>query len=523
MKKFLCYKLSCNALFVVLVSGLFFWVTPGNLWSQPTEPATVIQDTGLILVLHGSDCGESWKRGEQNTIELTGKIKMPQWANQGTVFLNGWEVKYLSGDHGFGELGVVIHDIAVSNGLLEWKAISLLADDNFDDPYKACYTYTALVWNDGKIDAHPFHADGNTDPSTGACSGNQNFGELHANTALSQLTLSSYVFDKSFSSVKEVAVLPRGFSFAYLPYAKTDHHLLQIAYNFDHIERFIRQSGYGHLAKPLAATNTSQITSQINSGYVSWQTMTILKDNNDRQDYRFWEFFSAVAGDDVGIIQPPFAIQPIFHTDGACSSSPGGIETEDHIIEKVPFEYAVPVLTGWDLSYACGEDENVKELGVWLHDLQWDKKPGDLFGTLRYKISSILVDDDLKPSHLSSHKVQVFGIKGIVPLPDLVPVPTMGNTGYCIRNSVGGLTIVIHNQGNVDAMASITTVDLSTHGSFDIPTPAIPVGSTATLDTPPLPPTCFNANCHFTIKADSAKTVKESNEANNEVSDGCKG
>ena len=52
--------------------------------------------------------------------------------------------------------------------------------------------------------------------------------------------------------------------------------------------------------------------SHVDSGFVSWETSTILKDNDDRRDQAFGEVVSGLAGTDVGVVQPPFSDLPFW-------------------------------------------------------------------------------------------------------------------------------------------------------------------------------------------------------------------
>lgn len=92
---------------------------------------------------------------------------------------------------------------------------------------------------------------------------------------------------------------------------------------------------------------------------------------------------------------------------------------QDIVIENLPFEYAMPMLTGWELGYPC-ESHNVKEIGIGIDEWHYDKDPAAPTGTLRYKLSSILRDKDGLPSYYRSHKVSILGLRP-------VGQPTPGN------------------------------------------------------------------------------------------------
>lgn len=504
-----------SCLFSLLLATVF---SIPRLTAQSSKPVTLMEDPSKMRIVYGGDCGSSQKNGEQNWVEIAGKLTAPSWANQATVFLSGWSAEYLEGDEHLGEISVAIGAIALSGGVLEWKASGLLADDNFDNPYKLCYCYIALFWNDGQVDAKPYHDNGSLDSSTGICTGNQNYAEQKSGDR-PLMILDSYVFNKAFITAKEVAVLPRGFGFAFLPYGKTDNHLLQIAANLDHTEKYIDYfRGYGHLQTPSLPGKASQV----GLGYVSWQTQSILKDDGGSPKFRYNEHVSALAGDDIGIVQPPYTIRPLLHQNIGCQSSTGGVTTETYSVENVPFEYAVPVLTGWSLEYDCPTDQHVLKLGAWLHDIQYIKKASALVGTLSYKVSSVLTDDDLAHLHDFTHKVHILGLKATVALPDLLPISTASDGGFCPKAGTKILPVTIRNQGKVDAAASTTTFEFSPVASVDVATPAIPAGKDVTIQVT-VPTGCYIPNCRFKIRADSKLVIKEANEYNNDVLSECKG
>jgi hypothetical protein len=57
----------------------------------------------------------------------------------------------------------------------------------------------------------------------------------------------------------------------------------------------------------------------------------------------------------------------------------------------VPFDYALPVLNGWDNGNFCA-DSNLASTGVWITEVYYDKQPGSL-GKLRYTVASKFNDD----------------------------------------------------------------------------------------------------------------------------------
>jgi hypothetical protein len=87
-----------------------------------------------------------------------------------------------------------------------------------------------------------------------------------------------------------------------------------------------------------------------------------------------------------------------------------GVKTEEIVIDNCPYAYAIPMLTGWDLHYSFCHDHHVREIGIWLDDLRYEKNPNAPSGTLRCKVSSLLGDDSNSP-YSSNHKVTIFGLR----------------------------------------------------------------------------------------------------------------
>ena len=107
--------------------------------------------------------------------------------------------------------------------------------------------------------------------------------------------------------------------------------------------------------------------------------------------------------------------------------------------------------------------------------------------------------------------------------PDLIAVPEEsygGPDAYCDMTAVPQLRIVIQNQGQGNAPASITRVVFSPGGTKDIPTSAVQPGQRKVLAPIPIPKTCFDPDCDFTITVDSKAEVDEAIGESNNVVDG---
>jgi hypothetical protein len=493
----------------------------------------VLEDPGTIIAWHGFSCSESDNRGTEDVLKIEESLDIPPYAAEATVFLNGWRMNYLSSDHHVGGLGTMISNIRLEGNTLKWQAAGALSDKNFDDGYRWCYHYTVVAWNPANLDLVVDHRDGSCesrDPAETNFFITDNSGTT---TALSAFP--TFLYNPEFASGKTVAVLPRGFGFRWSSDCETDHHLLQLAFNLDHGEAFVengKKYKKGFLEEvtpvPLPQPPPSTTNNQVDSGFASWDTYAIFKDNDGRRGYGFGEMASGLGGPDVGVIQPPFSILP--HEDmgfpGACLGESSGEKTEEVIVENVPYEYAIPMLTGWNLSFGC-DDEHVTEVGTWLDEFQYDKAPGAPTGTLRYKVSSILKDKDGSPGHAFSHKITILGIKPVVAAlaPDLIPFSPLGTdpTAFCrIENDGTLLRVTVNNQGTGNAAASRTRVVFGS-GPVTLDTPPIPAGGSVDLLFN-VPSNCFSPDCSFRITVDSDNQVDEfTNEGNNTANGGCVG
>jgi hypothetical protein len=377
---------------------------PGKLTSSDRK--VVFEDPGTIIAYHGYGCAESDQPGSQNILKVEQSLELPRYATNATVFLNGWHLNYLHGDEHVAGLGTVIGDISVRPETLTWQAAGLLGDQNFDNPYKWCYTYTAIAWNPSKINLTVDQKDGSCDLRDHREA--NLFDAENEGTTTALASFPSFLHDPEFASSKVVVILPRGFGFEW-NYCETDHHLLQLAYNLDHSEIFI-ENGKVYKKKDQDVTpSLPDSASQVDSGYVSWETSTIFKDNDTRRNYQFGEIVSGLGGSDVGVIQPPFSILPT-SADNSGTTNSQGVRTKEFIIGNVPFEYVIPMLTGWDLDY-LSSDQHVEEIGIWIDDIHYDKDPNAPTGILRYKLSSVLRDNDNWPDFYARHKVTILGLR----------------------------------------------------------------------------------------------------------------
>jgi hypothetical protein len=381
-------------------------------WRLVTVPPTTatsaivnLQDPGkIVVVTAGPVCGESVGiQGHDAVVALAGNFTVPEFADRATVFLNGWSLRYLQSDEEVKEIGAVIREIALQGKQLRWKATGRIADNNGGKHYEFCYVYTVLAWSSAAI---PVIAD-HRDIPDGApfYNGVWNNGD----TALARLPSYRQLPFRRPSKLPAqdtVAILPRGFRFEY----EHEHNILQLALNIDHNDFFL-QAGkdYGRLPPPLPASEPSRIDPSM----TTWDTVGILKDNDVGRRFDFEQQCSTLTGTGLSVIRPAYSIAPAQSPGllGACSGNPGsgGIRRERVEIRNLAFDYAVPLLSGWNLDYGCN-DEHVTQVGIWFEEVIYERNPGEPTGVLRYTVASVLRDKDFTPVHAVTHKVDIVGI-----------------------------------------------------------------------------------------------------------------
>ena len=382
-----------------------FHNTPLVRPSVAPTPGTVFEIPGTLVVFQGSACAKSTQSGARQALKIDQSLPLPAYATQATVVLNGWEVAYLNGDHHIAGLGTLIDTIRIERNTLRWQATGLLSDQNFDDAYQWCYHFTVIAWNPATINLIADHTD--VDCTTRNTSvGNVN-SALNKNTKTALASFASYIQNPAFASQKKVSILPRGFGFDWRA-CEEDHHLLQMAYAIGHPEVFI-EAGKGYNKRTTTVPIASGAPSQVGNGFVSWETSAIYKDNDNRRDYIFGELVTALSGTDLGIIEPPFSILPF--NDGAQGSQDSdNVEMKTFVIDNIPYNQAIPVLTGWDIGYLT-DDQHVKQIGIWIDKIHYDKNPTQPTGKLTYTVAYSLHDDNNSPGFYARPKVTILGFQ----------------------------------------------------------------------------------------------------------------
>lgn len=496
-----------------------------------------LEDPGYIVIRDGQSCAQADTSGREEAISFTVTENLPPFAQQATVFLNGWEMKYLHGDHEIGRLGIEIKDIQFVAPDLEWQVFGFLRDQDFKDGYEICAYYTVLGWNESAL--HLVADDGETGHRNATYSFFPEFGR--EKTAL--LSIPSYLINPQFAEHYEVGILPRGFAFGWEEgFDQSDHDLLQMAWHRQTSERLLGPvtelvdlHNYSALEDPriLYPDLQTEGNSLYGAGFVSWISNGIFKDDSAKRDFFFYEVFSGLSGGALSLVETPYVIRPREDVSGGLaytSQLPGVVRQETFTVQDLPFRYAYPVLSGWDLAFPF-KDEEVKRMGIWIHDSQYDYDSSTQTGTLTYQLSSVLHDSEHNqhPHHHATHKVMVLGIDRLSP-PDLLPVATNNGTGpqsFCTVNQQGMLILTVRNQGEVAAGAHQLRIDYTdTNGQQErfLSIPEIAAQNEYTVETP-IAGLCSggSTDCHFSIVVDADQAVIETDENNNEAAALCTG
>jgi hypothetical protein len=371
---------------------------PPLLRVQPAAVRRVARLAALsdLGVTEGSSCGQAEGRGR---IEMEGSETLPSFATAATVLLNGWKLRYLRGDHHVRAVYAAIEAVRLDGPTLRWTARGELSDRNADDAYEFCYWYVVLAWNQSVIDA----STGNDNVESSASTTTRSVSSDAVDESHPPAYASAYVRNAAAVGKRTIAILPRGFGLEWVD--QVDTHLLQLSYVLGQTGRFLTAGTfYGRDVDPFPGP------SRMEDGLVSWRSGGILKNNEAKREFRLQEHTTALFGNGVDVLQPPYAPPPRDNGD-VCGDAGGsiGVEIEEEVaVENLPFQAAIPMLSGWEPQYRPCDDEHVREVGVWVHDFSTTGTPPT--STLRYKISSILRDKNDEPRHFMSHKVNVLGI-----------------------------------------------------------------------------------------------------------------
>lgn len=365
-----------------------------------SEGKTVFEDEGKFILIEGSKCAQR-SNGEETATVLQW-LELPSYVDSGTVILNGWDLRFLHGDREINSMRAdITHSKVVKNEgstFLVFEAQGKLDDQNRKDAYEFCVFYTGFGYRSVHFDAA---IEGDYNGVEVSTLQNKNQGAL--------ATLENAGNRGTLKGNAAIAIIPRGFDFQFddtfecewrFPPCKwgdrADYRLLQVAYN---------------LSQSSASPSLD--------GRLHWAAQTVFKGNSTRT-YQVKTRAAMIRGSSVKLRADFLALNPRAGktTDTCRKNVDGVVRTHTFRINDLPFDYAVPLLTGWDLSYEC-EHQQVQRAGIWLHDIRFDPDSN----SLEYKVSSILRDQDGAPSFNAAQRITVLGLNRIrSPVQNRAPV-----------------------------------------------------------------------------------------------------
>jgi len=388
-------------------------VTDENDLITDQNQTVMIHEPNKLYVVHGYACGE---RRLHKAVVLKPSIRLPlrDKYEASVVIHNGWRLKFQKEELEVVGFGAAIIDTELNGDMLSWRAAGIISDEDRDQVIEFCHYYTAIAWTKNMGDYTLLRDDANINSLfTGGltCSSGKHT-SLHAS--------SRYLHNNSFQNFDKVNILPQGFGFMWAD--MDEDYFLQAAYQLTPNERFI----YGKVKdsatpyKPLpnlitSGTSLHDSIDYIDKSYVSWESLGIFKNGDDPNTFYFGDNVVGVAGDHFSMIQPHYSITPKKQRSwgvGVLSAEQPKIIKETTRVVSLPYQFAVPVLTGWNI-YLKEDEEQVRELGVWIESFKWTRK-GMQSGDLEYTIA-YTYDDDEKSTPTGEIGVSFFGVTGLFP------------------------------------------------------------------------------------------------------------
>ncbi len=368
--------------------------TPFEQLSFGKTRKIAFEDEDTFIMVEGSECIQRDKGPESATMLLF--VDMPNYVNKGTVVLNGWDLRYLHSDHEVRTMRAdITHSKLVTSGggapILVFEVAGELSDQNWDDSYEFCIYYTGIGYNSESFDAR----------IVGEYSG-VSTKAMQAKDEGAVATIENTWTEDSPTDNDTIAVIPRGFNFQFGNRFECELRLLPCRWK-DSTDHYLRQIAYS-LFQISATTNPESNP--------HWITQTIFKDNSTRTH---WVKTRAalIGGSSVKLHTDLLVLNAKSGKTNNCRKGTEGIvRTETIRLYDLPYDYAVPMLTGWDLNYEC-TNQNVQRAGIWLHDIHFDPNSNEL----EYKVSSILRDRDGAPGFNAAHRVTILGLNRLPPSP----------------------------------------------------------------------------------------------------------
>lgn len=463
MSKFTEYtfQLAAGAIIIMVYAGCTFEGAPvrslptpeeiNEMWlsASPAEPMYAYRNTiysdDIFQVQHGGTCAAGSSAVSADNagnvsygVSVEGNIPIPTAYDTATVFLNGWHLGYRGENHHVKGISTAIVDIEQDENELRWKAGGIMADKNGDDKFFWCYYYTALLWKsnpDGILEPYisAFPTDHDIDVGelifTAHNFDNQAGGESLQAENNSKLGFNTSYPDGNGIRTAYPTLLPRGFGLMWNG-DDTDHKVLQIALKYGDPSIISQGNGVGDLW---------------------WRFETTFKDDSAHHRYEAAEALSILEGASVGTMYAdPVAFDIPPRKESSCPQVAGSFYEETIEIPNVPFDYAVPMLTGWDIGDAC-KDENVKEISVKIIDFEYVKSPDASTGTLTYTIQSSF-DAKSSPGARLRHQVRILGLDRLIS-PLAPQYPTGGTTGTVAEDPASTIS-----NANVNQVSTTVTI-----------------------------------------------------------------
>lgn len=353
---------------------------------QALTTRTIINSASNLIAVEGSDCIDGIF-GQGMPLTKGGSWTAPTWVNDATVIFNGFTAKYPGGDEHVRVLEAQISQVSFgADHVLRWNFSGNLDDKSGMSWRNVCYHFTVLGWSRANIAAR-IQTDAN-----GASTDYEGIRTFLGGFGVQQKLTQPP--DCPFTTSEPVAILPRGSQHLFSDglSGPTDHHILRVAH-------WVSQDQYA-------------------GACTQYTTRASLQDNNTDDRTSISSRVSILGGRSVRVqAASDFPIDPRSGS-GGCVTLKGGERVEHVHLTGLPFEYAVPMLTGWELAYAC-DDEHVAQIGASVRNVKYDS----CTGTLDYDFVSVLADDDLFPIHDARRDVTILGLNRArtspLPLPPL--------------------------------------------------------------------------------------------------------
>lgn len=347
--------------------------------TQPTR--VIINDDGRFTALEGSECLSYFPGGDKHS---SGAWVAPSWVGDATIIYNGFSHRYLSSDHHVRRVQGDITGVSFgADHVLRWTFNGTLDDNDLGDSgMELCYFYTVIGWDPADVQARSQVGFGGIDLDYDGAT--TSMGWRNVMSAQNQLP------DCPFAASEPVAVLPRGSTHQYRDGLSglTDHHLFQIAY--------------------------SQTQDQNPGNCVTFSTSSVLRDKNADDDAFAAGRASLLGGLGVAIRASDFVLTSRAPNYNQPFPTATGAERVEHVVvQGLPYSYALPMLTGWELYYKSGStpqalagDQHVTRMGASIRNLRYDR----VKGALEYDFFSVLGDQNMVPGHESRRNVAILGL-----------------------------------------------------------------------------------------------------------------